>query len=121
VRELVVVAILAGLIFSNLFAFAPHRLTGMHGLYGIQRSNMLPFTGSNIRRYAPALVIVHTQKVWTEYGTLLDLQTPFLDTPFIFAVRRGNDPDARLAKAFPERKVYHYYADEPGKFYSTPK
>jgi hypothetical protein len=66
------------------------------------------------------LIIVHPQE-WTQYGALLDLETPFLDTPFIFAYTRYPEADAELAKDFPGRKVFYYYTDDPYNFYTAPR
>jgi hypothetical protein len=56
-----------------------------------------------------------------EYGALLELQDPFLDTPFIFVISIGPSRDAELANLFPYRHIYHYYPDEPNKFYIEPR
>jgi hypothetical protein len=52
---------------------------------------------------------------------LLELQDPFLDSPFLVVFNRGPAADARLARAFPERSIYHYYPEDPGRFYTAPK
>jgi hypothetical protein len=92
----------------------------MHGLYGISRLRLEPFLTAEAQALAPALVIVHPDH-WTEYGALLELQDPFLDTPFIFVYARGPGADRILADQFPERKIIHYYPDEPDQFYLTPR
>jgi hypothetical protein len=65
---------------------------------------------------------VHTQKIWTEYAGLLDLEDPWLTSPFIFAwSNNGSVSDAALAALYPHRQIIYYYADEPDKFYSAPR
>lgn len=92
----------------------------MHGLYGISRARLDPFLTSQAQEVTPALVIVHADK-WTEYGALLELQDPFLDTPFLFVISRGQRPDSELAKVFSDRTIIHYYPDEPGILYTSPR
>jgi 4-amino-4-deoxy-L-arabinose transferase-like glycosyltransferase len=118
-RPLATSAILAFLLSANLLFYTPLRLRGMFGLYGVEGARLQPFLTAQAQGLTPALVIVHPQ-VWTEYGTLLDLQDPTLSTPFIFAISRGPGPDAALAAHFPQRKVFHYYPDQPWVFYISP-
>ena len=93
----------------------------MYGLYGVKRSHILPFTTTEVQKLTPALVIVHTSGKWIEYGTLLELEDPYLSTPFIFAISRGSATDKRVAFYFPNRKVYHYYpSEDPGVLYNSP-
>jgi hypothetical protein len=108
------------LLSANLFFYTPTRLKGMHGLYGISRANLDPFLTSQAQEITPALVIVHADR-WMEYGTLLELQDPFLDTPFLIVISRGQRPDSALAAVFSERTVIHYYPDEPYIFYTSPR
>jgi hypothetical protein len=56
-----------------------------------------------------------------EYGVLLDLQTPQLDSPFIFIFSRNRESDEALRAEFPERNFYHYYPSEPFIFFKSPK
>jgi len=112
---------LAILVGANLFAYLPGRLWEMHGMYGIQRSMLEPFSSAQARQYTPALVIVHWKNEWTEYGGLLELQNAQLDTPFIFAMNRGQAANDALTKAFPERQILHYFPDEPDSFHLTPR
>lgn len=120
-RPLLVTGLLALLVGFNLVFYLPARLNMMYGLYGVQRSHQEFFLSAAAQQLTPALVVVHPQKEWIEYGTLLGLENPFLDTPFIFIYSRGGSIDARIAANFPERTVYHYYPDEPNKLYSTPR
>jgi len=113
---------LAVLVTANLVFYLPGRLQDMRGLYGVSRSHEAPFQTANAKDLTPALVIVHTSGSWIDYGTLIDLETPFLDSPFIFVISRGLDVDEAVASYFPNRKVYHYYpADQPYTFYTVPR
>jgi hypothetical protein len=117
-RPLGVTAILALLVSANLLFYAPLRVNGMYDLYGISRARLEPFFQPQAQQLAPALVIVHVER-WMPYGALLDLEDPFLDTPFIFIVSRGSLPDQKVAQAFPHRKVIQYYPDDPYHFIVT--
>jgi 4-amino-4-deoxy-L-arabinose transferase-like glycosyltransferase len=122
VRSLGVTAIVALLLATNLLFYTPARLAGMSGLYGVQRSHLAPFLTPESQKLTPALIIVHTRSKWIEYGTLLELQTPFLDTPFIFVISRGANADAKVADSFPDRNVFHYYpVDDPYLLYTAPR
>lgn len=119
-RPLAVTAILALMVASTVFYVIPLRLNSMHALYGIQRADLLPFTGEAALEKTPALVIVHPNH-WTDYGALLELQDPFWDTPFVFVWSRGPRADAAVASLFPQRHVYHYYPDAPYSLYTRPR
>ena len=119
-RPLAVVAILALFLSANLIFYTPMRLQGMRGLYGMQRADLLPFSSPQAQELTPALIVVHPNE-WMEYGVLLELQDPFLDTPFIFIYSRGDRPDRAVEEAYPDRAVYHYYPDDPYTFYKTPR
>ena len=106
------------LVALNLLYYVPIRVGGLHGLYGISRMAMQPFESADLGR---ALVIVHPVDSWTEYGTLLTLTPPFADSGLLLAYSRGAAADARLARLFADRPVYHYYADQPKTFYSSPR
>lgn len=118
-RPLLVTAIFALLLSANLIFFMPTRLQSMYGLYGVSRAHLRPFLAEGAADLTPALVIVHPDK-WIEYGTLLDLETPFLNTPFLLVINRGEKANAAVAAAFPYRRVYHYYPDEPWIFHKVP-
>jgi hypothetical protein len=90
-------------------------------MYNIDRAMLEPFYTVEAQRLSPALFIVHTQKEWTEYGGLLELQNAQLDTPFIFALYRRDSIIAKYSEAFPDRGMYHYYPDEPFTFYPNPR
>ncbi len=119
-RPLLMTALLALLLTANLLFYTPIRMEGMQGLYGVERSRLQPFLTPEAQSVAPALVIVHPDK-WIEYGALLELQDPFLDTPYIFVISRGVRPDNALKEEFPERTIFHYYPDEPYSLYKTPR
>lgn len=119
-RPLAVTALLALLLSANLLFYLPARLSGMHGLYGFTRSKLAPFAAAEAQQLTPALVIVHPER-WMEYGVLLELQTPFFDTPLIFAMSRGPKADAELSADFPDRLIYHYYPDDPWTLFKKPR
>ena len=121
IRKVLASVALAVLVGYNLFAYLPGRLWEMHGMYNINRAMLEPFYTDNAQKLTPALVIVHTQKEWTEYGGLLELQNAQLTTPFIFALYRRDAVMADFYARFPERKIYHFYTDEPYLFYTFPR
>ncbi len=121
VRAPAVAALLALLVGFNLLFYLPPRLQAMSGLYGVSRAHQQPFLTPAAQRLTPALVIVHPQKAWIEYGTLLELQSPFMDSPFIFVYSRGAEQNRAVAALFPERNIIHYYADEPEIFFPAPR
>ncbi len=109
------------LIGYNLIVYLPKRLNGMTGLYGINRAMLAPFETAQAKELTPALVIVHFQKDWTEYGGLLELQNANLSSPFILALSRGSSIDAALTHDYPDRHIIYYYTDEPDQFFEFPK
>ena len=121
IRPLAVTAALAILISLNAIFFIPMRVGGLHGLYGVERAHLSPFETPEAQELTPALIIVHPEKKWVEYGTLLELSDPMLDTPFIFVHTRGIENDKKVAANFPDRSVYHYYPDQPDLFYTGPR
>ncbi len=119
-RPLTMTAVLVALLSVNLLVYAPMRLESMRGLYGVTRARLEPFLRPEAQQLTPALVIVHPEK-WTEYGALLELQDPWLNTPFIFIMSRGPEVDAAVAAEHPERTIIHYYPSEPFVFYLQPR
>jgi hypothetical protein len=109
------------LIGYNLSVYLPKRLKTMTGLYGITRSMLAPFETEQAKVLTPALVIVHFDKEWTEYGGLLELQDAELTSPFIFALSQGLGPDELLARDYPGRRVLYYYPDQPSEFLDSPR
>ena len=116
-----VVLVLVLLVTGDLVFYLPQRLSNLYGLYGISSARLAPFLAEDTQELTPAIIIVHPQHNWLEYGGLLDLSNPFLDTPFIFTHNRSTEKNQEVADAFPERKVWHYYPDEPTTFYTLPK
>jgi hypothetical protein len=118
-RPLMVILVVGVLLGINLALYTPIRVGGMHGLYNIERSDQLPFEAPSNQAFAPALVIVHTER-WMEYGALLDLQDPRLTSPFIFAWSQNATTDASLEDDFHERSFFHYYPGTPFKLHEKP-
>ena len=118
-RPLFVIALVAVLLSANLLFYTPIRLGGMHGLYGLSRARLAPFQAAQAQGLNPALIIVHPDR-WTEYGSMLELTDPFLDTPFLVVISVGQSADAALAADYPDRLVFHYYPDRPWVFYQQP-
>mgnify|MGYP005861592863 FL=1 len=114
-----VTGLVAGLVGINLLFYAPLRLASLHGLYRISRSDQAPFLTESAQALAPALVIVHSER-WMSYGALLDLQDPDLGSPFIFAWNMNDEIDAKVARRYPNRAVFHYYPEQPYSFYPAP-
>ena len=121
IRRGLIAGLTALLIFVNLYFYIPARMQGLKGLYTIERSDLLVFTSPEAHALTPALVIVHTDP-WMSYGSLLELESPALDSPFIFAWSIGPRTDQALADHYREtRNVYHYYPEvEPAKLYTHP-
>jgi hypothetical protein len=109
------------LLLYNLLIYLPTRLHEMTGLYGISRAMLAPFETQQAKQLAPVLVIVHYNKVWTEYGGLLELENADLTSPFIFALSRSPSADSLLVHDYPTRHVVHFYTDQPNRFYQSPK
>ncbi len=105
--------LVALLVLYNLTIYLPARLGEMTGLYNMSRSRWAPFLTREAQSLTPALVIVHVQTNWTDYGTFLDMEDPWLSTSFIFAISRNPTANARLARDYPNRTLIHYYAETP--------
>lgn len=120
-RFSITTALVMGLILANLWFYLPQRLGQLHGLYGASRTQLAPFESPSAQALTPALVIVHIRESWREYGTLLTLSSPFMDSPFLFTISRGEETDAALAQEFAARKIWHYYPDTPYTFYTAPR
>jgi hypothetical protein len=120
-QPLLLTALLAGVISMNLLYYAPLRVGAMYNLYEVNQALLEPFTTEAAQELAPALVVVHTERLWTEYATLLELSNPFLNTPFIFVISRGDAVDASFKADFPQRQLIYYYIDEPYAFYKSPR
>jgi hypothetical protein len=121
-RIFLVGALLLLLVGYNLSVYLPGRFGQIYGLYDVHHTQLDPFLTPQARTQTPALVIVQTQKIWTEYAGLLELEDPWLTSPFIFAwSNNGAISDAALAALYPGRRIIYYYADEPGKLFSNPR
>ena len=116
-RPILIFGLMVFLTFVSIFYYDPARIGGLEGLYGVSREHILPFLTPQARTNTPALVIVHTQSSWIEYGTLLDLENPLLTSPFIFMIDKGPELNQIAINAFPGRKVIDYYTNEPNIFY----
>ncbi len=111
-RPLLATGIIAALIFGNLYFYLPSRLKTLQGLYGIERSDLAAFESTQVQDLTPALVIVHSDD-WMPYGSLLELESSNLDSPWIFAWSIGLDRDQKLTESYwDQRTIIHYYPDE---------
>lgn len=121
VRSVFIVCCTSLLIFGNLYFYLPDRIEELRGLYGIERSDLAVFTSASAEELTPALVIVHSE-LWMPYGSLLELESPTLDSPFIFAWSIGPRTDQALVEKYTEnRSVFHYYPEQkPAKLYTSP-
>ena len=122
IRPLAVTALVALLLAGNLIYYTPLRLNMLFGLYNVQRSCLQPFQTPAAQELTPALIVVHPVRKWIEYGCLLELEDPLLDSPFIFIISRSPEVDNLVAAQFPDRAVYHYYPDTPDRslYQATP-
>jgi hypothetical protein len=120
-RRLGITAIVSLLIFSNLYFYLPARLSGLQGLYGIERKDLEIFESPEVEEYQPALVVVDAEH-WMPYGSTLVLESPTLDSPYIFAWSIGPNTDRRVREYYQgERNILYYYPDQdPGKLYTYP-
>ncbi len=114
-RPLGVLTVLVVLFALNARFYIPPRLALMQNLYTINRERLKPFTLPQAQSLTPALVFVET-KHWMPYGALLELESPDLRSPFIFALDIGPRTNLRVRQAFPQRRVVHYNPDEPYVF-----
>jgi hypothetical protein len=114
-RPLIVIIGLAALVTWNITTYLPDRLQGMYGLYGASRSRLNVFLDPATAPESPAIVIVHIHESWIEYGALIDLSTPYLDTPYVVTLNMGEENNQIVMDAFPDRYIYEY--DPSGDFY----
>jgi len=117
----VIALVTGGLIFYNFSTYLPARLDLIYGLYGIHRVQLDPFLTPEARAQTPALVIVHQQNSWTDYAGLLELEDPWLTSPFIFAWSISPEVDAQTAADYPDRRIIQYYPNQPGEFGTAPQ
>ena len=109
-RGIGVGALVLTLLFLNLGFYLPARMRQMTGLYDMRRADGQPLEALALDR---ALVIVHPQTAWTEYGALLRLSAPFAAGEVLLAYTRGTETDRKLAQAYADRPVFHYYPGDP--------
>jgi len=120
IRRLGITALLAALVGFNVLYYAPFRLGLMYRLFDIGAQELAPFRTTEAQALSPALVFVDSER-WMHYAIYTDLESPDLSSAFIFAWSYGPNGDAFAAAAFPQRKVFYYYPDEPGRFYTAPR
>ena len=120
VRRMSIAALLSVLVGVNLFFYLPARLDSMYRLFSIGRTELESFQQAASKATTPALVFVDAER-WMYYAIYTDLQNPDLTSPFIFAWSIGPNTDRAAADHFPERSIYYYYPDEPGKFFTAPR
>ena len=116
IRRVSVLALIALLVSANLVYYLPGRLSGLHGLYGVEKAHLLPFLTPRAQAFTPALIIVKTHKSWIEYGTLLDLTDANLIGPYVITVNQGASKNQQVIDAFPGRTVVMYDTAEPYTF-----
>lgn len=109
-----------GLVAANFMYYLPLRTAMMADLYTVSRDHFQPFIDQE-QELTPALIIVHPQEDWIEYGRLLELSSPYMDTPYVFIMSRGQEADQEAIDLLPGRKIWHYYADTPTLFYPSPR
>jgi hypothetical protein len=112
-RRLSTTALVTFLIAINCLFYLPVRLGGMHGLYGISGAYSRPLQAVNLEG---ALVFVHADS-WHRYGNLLILAPPFTTSDLLVAWDVKPAQDEAVIQEFPDRRVYHYYPDEPYRLY----
>jgi hypothetical protein len=119
-RAPLVVGLIGFLIFCNFYFYLPYRLGALRGLYGIERSDLTPFLSAEAQELAPALVIVRSDK-WMPYGSLLELESPDLESPFIFAwSSKPYDCQDLVVSYLDHRTIIHYFPDtDPGVLFTS--
>ena len=119
--KLLIAMVSIGLITYNLVLYLPQRLEGLKGLYGISASQLTFFKSEAVQKLAPALIIIHPIDDWLKYGALLDISSPFLDSPIVVSYNRGSELNQQAADFLPDRLVLHYYPTMfPETLYRTP-
>ncbi len=113
-RALAVAALFAALLIFGTLPYAPARIREIKERYGFTQAALEPFRRPEAQAMTPALVLVQTDD-WKEYGVYLNLEDPYLTTPFIFAWASPQEAES-LARDFPARAVYGYDPQEPGVF-----
>ncbi|MCJ7621999.1 MAG: glycosyltransferase family 39 protein [Anaerolineaceae bacterium] len=121
IRYIIITMLVCLLMIGNFFYYLPLRLGNLRGLYGISSSQLSPFEAFERESLTPALVLVDPHKVWLEYGGLLDLSSPYLNTPFIFIYDREAELNQMVIDLYPDRKVWYYYPEEPYSLFREPR
>jgi hypothetical protein len=116
-RRAVTILVTVILVVLSIQFYLPIRLGGMHGLYGISRSDLLPLEWAPI---SDELIIIHTSR-WNEYARLVLLTPPFEETELRIAWSRGPTLDRELAATYPNKRVLHFYPDDPTHLYTAPR
>ncbi len=121
IRSWGVIAALVLLVGGSFSLYTPKRLREAHAFYEVDANALESFTTPEARQLTPGIILVHAEN-WRDYGVLLSLADPYLDSPFIFAwTNLADDPGESLINAFSDRALYHYYPDEPGTFFTAPR
>ncbi len=118
-RPTIVVLVVTLLVSANLLLYTPMRLGQFRGLYGVAAVHTQPFSRPEFLAQTPALIIVHKQISWYEYGTLVDLETPYFDTPYVFIYDPSLEEESKIVAQFPGRSVFHYYHSDPYHLYAS--
>jgi 4-amino-4-deoxy-L-arabinose transferase-like glycosyltransferase len=118
IRRKASLALLFILLLINITMYLPQRIAGMHGLYGVQRSDLEPVQEAD---FGKVLLIVHTHETWYEYGRLITLGPPYSEGDLILALSRGSARDRELIESYPDYDVVHYYPERPTEFYDEPR
>jgi len=114
-RSLGVSGLVLALLTMNVGLYLPARLQQMTSLYAM---NLAARDRLQAAAPAKALIIVHPERAWTEYGTLLTLTPPFAESELLLAYTRGAEQDLSLALSFLDRPAYAYYPGDPGRLVS---
>jgi len=113
-RFLLTITFFAALLIFGTLPYAPARIRGIQSRYGFTQAALEAFRTPEAQELAPALVLIHPAE-WKDYGVYLNLEDPYLTTPFIFAWAAPAEA-GRLENAFPGRTVYRYNPQNPGIF-----
>lgn len=107
------------LVLTNLFFYLPNRTAGLKGLYGVTRANLQPFFTPQVLAATPSLVLVCGSN-WNIYYNLLELSNAYLNTPILVAYSHGDPVDTSLIAAYPERTIFYYDSEHPGRLSVSP-
>jgi len=99
VRRVVILTLTALLISMNLIFYTPLRLASLQGYNNISSAYLHPFLTAP---KTPTLVIVHVHNSWIDCGRFLELENPYLNTPYIFICDQGMQKNQIAIQAFPQ-------------------